>query len=250
MSRRLIFNADDFGASTGVNRGIVECHVRGVVTSTSLMVGGVACAEAVALSREHPNLAIGLHWDVWGEDEREFDLTDAGAVRAELERQFDDFVRLMGRPPTHVDSHRHAHREPGVTELIAELVEPLGVPLRGDGRVAFVGGFYAQWEWKVTNLHYVSVPFLVRMLREEVGEGWTEFSCHPGYASPEYAAVYLAEREAEVRTLTDPRIAETVGELGIELASYADLLPGGVGGRCGARPSLPRFAQQHRDALP
>ena len=86
----------------------------------------------------------------------------------------------------------------------------------------FVGGFYAQWQWMVTNLEYVSVPYLQRMLREEVGEGWTEFSCHPGYASSDYAAVYYAEREAEVRTLTDPRIRQTVEELNIRLGSYAD----------------------------
>ncbi len=124
--------------------------------------------------------------------------------------------------PTHIDSHRHAHREKKVMPLFRELVEPLGVPLREDGRVGFVGGFYAQWEWMVTNLEYVSVPFLQRMLREEVPEGWTEFSCHPGYRSPDYTAVYLEEREAEVRTLTDPRIRQTIEELGLRLVSYAD----------------------------
>jgi predicted glycoside hydrolase/deacetylase ChbG (UPF0249 family) len=85
-----------------------------------------------------------------------------------------------------------------------------------------VGGFYAQWEWRVTNLEYVSVPFLEKMLREEVSEGWTEFSCHPGYVSAGYPAVYHAEREAELATLTDPRIRRTIDELGIRLASYAD----------------------------
>ena len=164
---------------------------------------------------------MGLHWDVWGEDEREFDLGDQRAVREEFARQLDRFHELMGRSPTHVDSHRHAHREPGVMELFGELVEPLGVPLRGDGRVRFVGGFYAQWEWMVTNLEYVSVPFLERMLRDEVPEGWTEISCHPGYRSPGYSAVYLAEREEEVRTLSDPRVRATVDELGIRLVSYA-----------------------------
>ena len=200
--RYLIFNADDFGASPGVNRGIVEAHARGVVTSASLTVTGQSTMEAVALSRDHPGLAIGLHWDVWGEDEREFDVRNVAAVRDE--------------------SHRHAHREQGVFEEFVTLVEPLGIPLRGDGRVAFVGGFYAQWEWRVTNLEYVSVPFLEKMLREEVSEGWTEFSCHPGYVSAGYPAVYHAEREAELATLTDPRIRRTIDELGIRLASYAD----------------------------
>jgi predicted glycoside hydrolase/deacetylase ChbG (UPF0249 family) len=220
--RYLIFNADDFGASPGVNRGIVEAHARGVVTSASLTVTGRSTEEAVALSRDHPGLAIGLHWDVWGEDERAFDVHDVAAVRDEFQRQLETFEALLGRLPTHVDSHRHAHREQGVFEEFVTLVEPLGIPLRGDGRVAFVGGFYAQWEWRVTNLEYVSVPFLEKMLREEVSEGWTEFSCHPGYVSAGYPAVYHAEREAELATLTDPRIRRTIDELGIRLASYAD----------------------------
>jgi chitin disaccharide deacetylase len=222
VGKFLIVNADDFGASTGVNRGILECYSRGVVTSVSLMVTGRAVREAVSLSREHPELAVGMHWDVWGEDEREFDVGDLRAVEDEFYRQLDEFYRLLERMPTHVDSHRHAHRGERTMPLFLELVEPLGIPLRGDGRVRFVGGFYAQWQWMVTNLEYVSVPSLQRMLREEVGEGWTEFSCHPGYPSPDYAAVYYAEREAEVRTLTDPRIRQTAEELGIHLASYSD----------------------------
>jgi chitin disaccharide deacetylase len=220
--KHLIINADDFGASVGVNRGILETHVRGVVTSASLMVTGRAVEEAVAMGRDHPGLSLGLHWDVWGEDEREFDLRDEQAVRDEFRAQLDRFERLVGRLPSHVDSHRHAHREPGLMSLFQELVEPLGVPLRGDGRVRFVGGFYAQWEWKVTNLEYVSVRFLETMLSEEASEGWTELSCHPGYVSPDYTAVYLTERETEVRTLTDPRIRQAIDCLGIHLASYQD----------------------------
>ena len=44
----LIVNADDFGCTEGVNRGIAEAHVRGIVTSTSLMVNRPAAAEAAA----------------------------------------------------------------------------------------------------------------------------------------------------------------------------------------------------------
>lgn len=225
-AKNLIFNADDFGASTGINRGIIECHTRGVLTSTSFMVTGAAVDEAVALSKEHPRLAIGLHWDIQGEsDDCTFPLDNPRAVRDEFRCQLDAFYKLMGRAPTHVDSHRHNHKDSRAFPVIQELVAPLGVPLRGDGRVRFVGGFYAQWEWKVTELKYVSVEFLQEMLKNEVPEGWTEFSCHPGYRSPDYSAVYLAEREEEVRTLTDPHIAATLRELNIQLKSYADVPP-------------------------
>jgi predicted glycoside hydrolase/deacetylase ChbG (UPF0249 family) len=98
--RFVIINADDLGASTGINRGIIECHCQGVVTSASLMVTGRAVREAVSLSRDFPGLSIGLHFDVCGEDERTFDLDDLSAVRAEYYRQLDQFHNLMKRPPT------------------------------------------------------------------------------------------------------------------------------------------------------
>lgn len=221
--KHLIVNADDFGASTGVNRGIVECHRGGIVTSTSAMVTGRAAREAAVLASENPGLAVGLHWDVWGEDEREFDLEDVAAVRDEFRRQLEAFEALFGRLPTHVDSHRHAHRAPQLRELFRELVAPLGVPLREDGSVRYVGGFYAQWEWGVTCLEYVGVPFLEKLLREEVETGWTELACHPGFASADFHSIYLAEREAEVKTLTDPRIRSTLDALDIQLRSFADL---------------------------
>ena len=209
---KLIVNADDFGASEGVNRGIVECHVDGVVTSASLMVDGGAAREAAAAAREHPRLSVGLHF-----------VDDGGDVVASFRRQLGSFERLVGRPPTHVDSHHHVHRREDLLPRFRELVEPLRVPLRGDGRVAWIGGFYAQWEEGVTELRYVGVPFLEHLLRTEVREAWTELACHPGYRSPGFRSQYLAEREVEVRTLTDPRVPAVLDELGIRLRSYTDL---------------------------
>jgi len=52
--RRLIVNADDFGQSPGINRGIMEAHERGIVTSVSLMVRWPAAVEAAAYARRLP----------------------------------------------------------------------------------------------------------------------------------------------------------------------------------------------------
>src|SRR5712692_6069973 len=62
-TRYLIVNADDFGQSPGVNRGIVEAHDRGIVTSASLMVRWPAAAQAAVYSRKHPELGLGIHFD-------------------------------------------------------------------------------------------------------------------------------------------------------------------------------------------
>jgi predicted glycoside hydrolase/deacetylase ChbG (UPF0249 family) len=59
--RYLVVNADDFGSCSGVNRGIAEAHARGIVTSTSLMVGRPASEEAALVARAFPALSVGLH---------------------------------------------------------------------------------------------------------------------------------------------------------------------------------------------
>jgi len=61
--RRLIVNADDFGLRAGVNRGIIEAHKNGIVTSASLMVNRPYAAEAADYARGHPKLSVGLHFD-------------------------------------------------------------------------------------------------------------------------------------------------------------------------------------------
>ena len=223
-TRTLVVNADDFGASEGVNRGVVQAHVHGIVTSTSLMVTGHAAEHAARLAGEHPGLGVGLHWDLDEEDLREpVPLEDTIAVRRELARQLEAFERLMNRPPTHVDSHHHVHRRDEIAPIARELASALGVPLREEGSVRYVGGFYGQWEWLVTDLEHIRPEFLIWMLRNEVDEGWTEIGCHPGFVTDDFTSVYLAEREVEVATLTDPRIQAEIEALGIRLASYAEL---------------------------
>src|SRR3954447_13194280 len=121
-TRRLIVNADDFGLSHGVNAGIIQAHEHGIVTSASLMVRASAPAarEAAEYARRRPQLSVGLHVDIgeWaivaGEWKPIYELvpaSNAEAVAAELRRQLGIFQELLGRGPTHLDSHQHVHRQ-------------------------------------------------------------------------------------------------------------------------------------------
>jgi predicted glycoside hydrolase/deacetylase ChbG (UPF0249 family) len=210
--RRLIVNADDFGASVGVNRGIIEAHRDGIVTSASLMVDRPRAEQAADLARRNPGLSVGLH----------FEEHQGASPAADFERQLERFRSLIGRDPTHLDSHHHAHRQAPLREVLARAGDALAVAVRELSPIAYIGGFYAQWEWQVTDLHHVSVEFLQEILHTEVSAEWTELGCHPGYVTDDFQSVYLAEREEEVRTLTDPRVRRTLAELGIELAGFAD----------------------------
>lgn len=223
MTRVVIFNADDFGASPGVNRGIVHCHAHGVLTSTSLMVDGPAAAGAAALAREHPALAVGLHWDLDGRRAPPVALGDPVALGAELERQLAAAERLLGRLPTHLDSHHHVHREPEVEPVARQIAARARLPLRGTSAVDYVGGFYAQWEPGVDDLEHVSVAALIAILDTELEATWTEIGCHPGFVDDDFRSAYREPRAAELATLTDPAIRTALDALGLRLASFAEV---------------------------
>jgi predicted glycoside hydrolase/deacetylase ChbG (UPF0249 family) len=221
--RFVIFNADDFGYSAGINEGILEAHEWGVVTAATLMVNAPATEDAVALARSHPRLAVGLHVNFTNEAERLIDLEDALVCEAELRRQYARFLDLVGRKPTHLDAHQHVHRHPMRRLLFELLADEEGLPLRDRPPVVFKGGFYAQWEYGVSDPEKVSLAALERILRHELKEGVYEMACHPGHFDPALTAVYHRDREAELRTLTDPRLPDLLAELGIRLISYREL---------------------------
>lgn len=208
----LIVTGDDFGLSPGVNRGIIEAHRRGVLTSTSLMVLRLACAEAVALARECPDLSVGLHLDL------DRGAGDASAVRD----QFVRFERAVGRPPTHVDGHRDCHLRPEWLPDVLTYARRCGIPVRGRSAVARLGRFYGRWGGR-THLEQVRVESLIDILCTGLPDGFTELICHPGYVDESLQSGYAREREVELATLCDPRVRAAVRAAGARLIGFRDL---------------------------
>lgn len=139
-ARILAVNADDFGFTRDVNRGIVEAHTRGILTSTTLMANGAAFDDALELAREHPSLDIGVHFVlVQGHSlvtGRPLPRTVAELIRALALRRMDPYAELRaqmlriveaGIRPTHLDTHKHTHLLPPVLEAVARLGEEFGV---------------------------------------------------------------------------------------------------------------------------
>ena len=213
----LIINGDDFGASRGINRGIIQAHHDGILTSASLLVNRPASVEAAALARQHPGLSLGLHLELDGGD------LDEGGVAAQCERQLARFRELTGERPTHVDSHHDVHRDPHVLPHVLALARRAGAPVRGHSGVRHLEKFYGRWGG-ATHPEQIGVEGLLRLLDAEVREGVTELSCHPGYVEPGYRSSYLVERELELRTLCDARVRQAIRDRGIRLMGFRDLL--------------------------
>jgi predicted glycoside hydrolase/deacetylase ChbG (UPF0249 family) len=213
--KRLIVNGDDFGASDGINRGIVEAHRMGILTSASMMVNGPARAGAASLAAESPDLGLGLHVVVES-------TADPAALRTGLERQLERFVSLTGRCPTHVDSHHHVHRNASALPAFLAFAERYALPLRGCCGVRHIASFYGQWAGE-THLEQVGVPALAEILATEVDEGFNELCCHPGYVDRALSSSYRRERQAELETLRDPALPDLISESRISLATFRDL---------------------------
>jgi predicted glycoside hydrolase/deacetylase ChbG (UPF0249 family) len=226
--RVLIVNADDFGRSDAINRGVMRAHEHGIVTSASLMVRWPEAEAAAALARAS-ELAVGMHLDLgeWeyrdGEWRVVYEVLDEetpAAVERELARQLERFERLVGRAPTHLDSHQHVHRDQPGRRALRRAGKRLGVPVRHFAPgIAYSGSFFGQDGKGNPFGEAITVEALVAVI-EALPPGITELACHPA-AAAEGESVYDAERVVEVESLCDPRVREAIGRCGVTLRSFA-----------------------------
>ena len=151
--RSVIINADDFGLSSGVNRGILSAFRDGVLTSTTMLANLAGFDDAVAIARANPDLPVGIHLSlVWGRPvsdpariptlvDRQGRLhrsagllgvrTMLGRVSVEqMQIEFASQIRKVldaGVTPTHLDTHKHIHVLPGVTRALVAVAGEFGI---------------------------------------------------------------------------------------------------------------------------
>jgi chitin disaccharide deacetylase len=229
--RWLIVNADDFGLSEGVNRGIIRAHQEGILTSASLMVRWPAAAEAARYAVAHTRLSVGLHLDLaeWvyrdGQWVARYEVVpsdDAAAVAKEVSNQLEAFHHVLGRPPTHVDSHQHVHRNEPVRSIVTRVTRELGVPLRSfASAVRYCGDFYGQTGEGEPYPEGISLEGLLKTLGN-LPTGVTELGCHPG-EDDDLHSIYRVERRQEMMVLCLPQVRAALDSLGIQLTSFSDL---------------------------
>lgn len=161
MERRLIINADDFGLCESVNKGIVETHTNGVLTSTTIMTNMPAAEQAVELAKnlpalskvEGPALGLGVHLNLTAgkplcqgnsvklilDSQGHFALSPGklalaalitGKVRTAIETELALQIQWLidrGIKPTHLDSHKHVHCFPSIFPIVCRLAKRFGI---------------------------------------------------------------------------------------------------------------------------
>jgi chitin disaccharide deacetylase len=155
LTRLLIVNADDYGLTEGISRGILHAHREGIVTSTSAMPLGPAYPKVAKWLADEDELGVGIHLAAVGEDPpllsaREIPslvgkhghlcesysgflaraLTgriNVDELRLEFTAQLETVLDL-GVPITHLDAHQHLQLWPSVCSVVIELATRFDIP--------------------------------------------------------------------------------------------------------------------------
>lgn len=251
MTKYLIVNADDYGMAASVSQGIRESHQRGIVTSTTVMIGMDNAAEAVQQAlKETPELALGLHLVVagkamkpvlppdqiptlvrsdglfydnpaWGEQAPAFNPDE---MMREIHAQFDRFVAVVNRLPTHIDSHYHAtYFHPTAVEAMRSLALKHHLPLRHDrgvGQSVLEGIQHTSVFYELD--HDQPIEVLLNLLQTLPDGEIVELCCHPGYSNDTLFDTdpWTTVREIELAYLTDPRVRAVIESEQITLCTF------------------------------
>jgi hopanoid biosynthesis associated protein HpnK len=152
-SKQLIITSDDFGLSKGVNAAVEKGWQDGILTCASIMAGGAAFDDAVAIARRNPGLQVGLHLTlVQGHSVLPLSqlpglVNEAGCfsdnpvkagmhyffdkslykpILREIEAQIQKVVDA-GIALSHVDGHLNIHLHPTVFGFLTELMPRFGI---------------------------------------------------------------------------------------------------------------------------
>lgn len=251
MAKYLIVNADDYGIATSVSQGIRECHQRGIVTSTTVMIGmDTADKDVQQALKETPDLALGLHVVVagkamkpvlppdqiptlvrpdglfydhpaWGEHAASFNPEE---MSREIHAQFERFVTVANKLPTHLDSHYHAtYYHPASIEAMRSLALKHNLPMRHDRGigVGVLDGIRHPVAFYELD-HDQPIEVLLTFLQSLPEGDIVELCCHPGYSNETLFDTdsWTTVREIEVGYLTDPRIQEVITSEQITLCNF------------------------------
>lgn len=253
MTKWLIVNADDFGISPGQNYGIIECYQQGIVSSTTAMVLSPWIEHAVTLSQANPGLGVGLHFVLtqgtpltaatslvnahgklgqWLWEYAEQGSLNAADIYVELAAQYDQFVALFGRPPTHIDSHHFIHMWPAIYPVVARFAAEKSLPIRLDRHALkacpliphtphstdfFDARFHGSW---------LCEELFLSLLDDatERGDQSLEIRCHPAFIDTVLLqSAYCHPRAQEVDILTSSSLKQKIARRGYRLINFAAL---------------------------
>jgi chitin disaccharide deacetylase len=236
---KLIVNADDYGYSKGVNYGIIEAHLNGIVNSATMMMNMYAVEHGIELAKQTPTLGLGIHLVLTAGkpllDDLETIVDQNGAFHklsfwndhstanvAEVEKEWDAQIQKFlsfNLKPTHLDSHHHMHMLPILQPVIVKLSQKYDLPVRISEN-HHIEGIIPFTDQLLTDFYGSDIPVdYFETIKERIVEGveTVEIMVHPALVDNHLknGTSYCFERLTELDILTNSKLPE-----GIELVKY------------------------------
>lgn len=250
MARTLIVNADDCNLTPGVTRAILDCHDRGILTSTTFMMNLPVTALTINAMKKRKNLGVGIHLNItYGPPvspakKIQSLITPGGQFKKraalltgkprlqeiirEYQMQIERFRKTFGRLPTHLDTHHQLHDDPYYFRAIAEISRRFHLPVRRSRLISqpeyrralavpptdyFFGNLTPEGFWR----EEAAVTVL-----KNLPSGTSEMMCHPGQDDRQLRSIssFHYGRKMEWQLLRSSRLRNLIRDCGISLSHF------------------------------
>lgn len=253
---RLIINADDYGMTENISKGILQGMKEGIITDTSALTNSVHFNKSAELAQEAEITEMGVHLNltfgkpVLDADQVRSIVDDDGnfyrkpglipssynalEVKLELTAQIEKFL-ATGLTLNHLDTHHgFSIKDAQMLSIVMELAKELNVPMRRDDQLSSeLQGSIPRSGVKGTDMlcgdmsaPFVSEAWLKSVLEKYRDTNYTvEVAGHPGYSDEELRSIssLCDEREQDLALFMNKDIQQYIRQQGIELICYSQL---------------------------
>lgn len=241
---KLIINADDFGLCKGINHGIIDAHTFGMLKSTTLMITMDEVAHALSLAKQYLDLKIGLHLNaclgypltatmcvnelgkMMKITKKNQQLFTEEVVYQEFKAQYEKFIELVGKKPTHFDSHLlSTDTLPTIRAAAIRLAKETNLPVRNIQVIGVSVPFVWYSSLGIEVDTYTGLDYIYDYIEEIKKHEVVELMVHPAYVD-----TYIMKNSSwnmmrlhDLDSLVDPKLREFLDSHGISFTDFEEI---------------------------
>ncbi len=259
--KRLVINADDYGLTPMVSRGIRDAYLNGVLTSTTVMATGISLdVDLLMLKSECPDIGIGVHLTLTNlspvlykdkissllnsngnffpldELKRRIESINYNELYQEWKAQIDK-VKSFGIAIDHLDSHHHVcYLNDKTIDVMALLAEEYNLPVRTpvysikekqktlNKYIKNKNFFYPEVFYDGFTRKKGDLNILLELLKK-IDDKAVEILSHAGIVDDELKKIssLTYSRENELESLKSPLVKELIRKEKINLMTFGEM---------------------------
>lgn len=224
----LIVNADDFNLTYGTKKAILECHDKGVVTSTTLLMTLPLGSKDIHALKKRPLLGKGVHLSltlgnpVSKQFNQKFSRSNLSCLNRipkkkiylEFKAQIELFKSKFSFLPSHCDTHHHIQKNPTILSVIRKLSLEYGIEYRRDKNL--FSDLDPENHWTLSSFSHCL---------KKLPKGISEIMVHPGFCDQALRRIsrFSKGREVERKVLLHENTVNLVKNLNIKLINFSEI---------------------------